>query len=83
MKKQYKGGKIKRGRLKQNTKRKEHSTIGLMQMHNKHSNYKSTSTTSNLLIETLTDKSINLASKWQNHLMNWNKRKEILKRELL
>ena len=52
-------------------------------MHNEHSNCKSTSTTSSLLIETLIDKSINLASKWQNHLTNWNKRKQILKRDLL
>ena len=53
--------------------------IGLMQMHSEHSNYKSTSTASSLLIETLTGKSINLALKWQNHLTNWNKRKHILK----
>ena len=62
---------MKRGRLKQNTKGKGHS---------EHSNYKSTSTTSSLLIETLTGKSINLALKWQNHLTNWNKRKQILKK---
>ena len=61
---------MKRGPLKQNTKGKGNSTIRFMKRHKKPSNYKSKSTTLNLKIETLTDKSINLASKCANQWKN-------------
>ena len=73
---------MKRGRLKQNTKGKGNNSIRLMLMQKQHSSYKSKSTTSSLLIETLKGKSINLASKCANPWKNYNKIKTILKRNL-
>ena len=70
-------------RLKKNTKGKGNSSIRLMLMQRQHSSYKSKSTTSSLLIETLKGKSINLASKCANPWKNYNKRKPLLKRDLL